>query len=153
MNWTHAEIVAYYSRLLEEYGGSSWVRYLLKDSLACTLMNKHRLRSRASVYKWLGTDLGGFPMPSRLRLARFRTDAPAPRATCEQPEGCPLGRHVRRVVHMRETLADVEREARAGGAQRRRGAWRRASAGPTPRTSQGGVTGRADREHHPPSPS
>ena len=39
LNWTHAEMLAYYSRLLEEYGGSNWVRYLLKDSLACTLIS------------------------------------------------------------------------------------------------------------------
>mmetsp|Transcript_57259 Transcript_57259/g.124399 ORF Transcript_57259/g.124399 Transcript_57259/m.124399 type:complete len:185 (-) Transcript_57259:257-811(-) len=106
LTWERADIIAFYSRVLEEFGSSRWVHYLLQDSLACTLAEKHKKRSRAAAYKLFGDDLGGFPMPSEERAKQFQTARPAPRWVCERFGGCPIG-HRQRVVIMRESLGDV----------------------------------------------
>ena len=90
IHWDHRDLVAYYSRLAEELGARGLVRYLLKDSLACTLANKYRVRSRAKAYKKFGSTLGGFPMMSEDRPPRYRTEQPAPTWDCTRADGCPL---------------------------------------------------------------
>lgn len=96
-NWERSHIVSFYSRLFEEFGASRELRYLLKDSLACTIRAKHRLLSRSSVYALHGPSVGGFPMRSEDRPAHFRTERPAPRWVCSHKGGCPIG-HRERVV-------------------------------------------------------
>jgi Type II intron maturase len=70
-------ILAYYSRMTEAFGNSHRIRYLMKDSLACTLMRKHKLRSRAAAYKKFH-GIKEFPMPNRLRPIFFRSDKAIP---------------------------------------------------------------------------
>lgn len=72
VNLDHADILGYYSRTLEEFGGatSTLTAYLLRDSLACTLAQKQRLGSRAAAYRKLGATLLGFPTQSKDRPQR-----------------------------------------------------------------------------------
>eukprot|EP00316_Scyphosphaera_apsteinii_P008517 CAMPEP_0119328438 /NCGR_PEP_ID=MMETSP1333-20130426/73349_1 /TAXON_ID=418940 /ORGANISM="Scyphosphaera apsteinii, Strain RCC1455" /LENGTH=456 /DNA_ID=CAMNT_0007337291 /DNA_START=258 /DNA_END=1629 /DNA_ORIENTATION=+ len=77
VNWPREEIAGWYSRTLDVYGHSSVATYLLRDSLACTLMNRYKLRSRQQVYKKFMTKrIAGFPVDSDERPKRFRTERP-----------------------------------------------------------------------------
>lgn len=75
--WTDIDIVCFYSRMMEAFGGLKYghVRYLFKDSLACTLAMKHKLRSRAQAYKKVPI-VHRFPIPDHERPFRFRVDQP-----------------------------------------------------------------------------
>ena len=119
MNLEPADVVGYYSRTLEEFGGSKLVRYLLRDSLACTLAQKHKLSTRAAAYRKLGATLLGFPLPSSQRPRRFRSEQAAPTWPCSYTSGCPLG-HGDQVAEMFETLREAEAHDKA--------AWRAADA-------------------------
>lgn len=70
-------MLAYFSRMMEAYGNSSHTKYLMKDSLACTLMRKHGLRSRAAAYKKFH-GIPEFPMPNDKRPPFLRSDQPIP---------------------------------------------------------------------------
>lgn len=80
ISWDEHDIRSYYSRMVEAFGGheSQHKRYLMRDSLACTLASKRKLRSRRQVYKKLGKTLGGYPVPDDARPLRFRSDQPVP---------------------------------------------------------------------------
>jgi hypothetical protein len=91
VNWEHADILAYYSRTLEEFGSSKLTRYLLRDSLACTIAQKHKLRSRAAAYRTQTATLNSYPVPSASRSRRFRTESAAPTWPCSYSSGCPIG--------------------------------------------------------------
>lgn len=75
--WQYNDILSYFSRMTEAFGNSKHVRYLMRDSLACTLMAKHKLLSRAQVYKRFNS-LEEFPVPSSLRSHRFQSEKPIP---------------------------------------------------------------------------
>ena len=92
----------------EEFGAGPWVTYLLRDSLACTIMAKYKLISRAAAYKRFGGDLGGYPLPSKNRQL-YRTEQSAPTWECKRVDGCPIG-HRPRVVHMSDPLAGHSNE-------------------------------------------
>jgi len=128
--WQHGDMVSYYSRILDEFGSADWLRYLLKDSLACTIAAKYKLPSRAAAYKRFGHDLGGFPLPSKDRPFRFRTENPAPRWECYPKGGyCPAGHHAH-AVPLLDTLADARELYEVRGADTHASAWwRRAGAG------------------------
>lgn len=70
-------ILAYFTRMMEAFGNGSHVKYLMKDSLACTLMRKHKLRSRAAAYKKF-KGIPEFPMPNEKRPPMLRSDKPIP---------------------------------------------------------------------------
>jgi hypothetical protein len=77
--WNHMDTLCYFSRMAEAFG-SLWsvhTRYLFRDSLACTLAVRHKLRSRAAVYKKF-KGLKEYPVPNHLRPKRFQTDQPVP---------------------------------------------------------------------------
>jgi hypothetical protein len=77
-NYSDFDMVCFFSRMAEAFGGSSnHVRYLMKDSLACTMAMKHSLRSRAAAYKKLKI-LREYPVPNNKRPKRFRIDQPIP---------------------------------------------------------------------------
>jgi Type II intron maturase len=73
----YEQIIAYFSRMTEAFGETRRIQYLMKDSLACTLMRKHKLRSRAAAYKKFH-GIREFPMPNRLRPIFLRSDKPIP---------------------------------------------------------------------------
>jgi ribosome biogenesis GTPase A len=79
VDWSFHDILSYYSRMTEVFGGmfSKRTRYLMKDSLACTLAIKHKLRSRAAAYKKFN-HLKEYPIPNHLRPKRFQIDQPIP---------------------------------------------------------------------------
>ena len=79
VDWSYSDILSYFSRMSEVFGGmfSKRTRYLMKDSLACTLAIKHKLRSRAAAYKRFN-GLKEYPIPNHLRLRRFQIDQPIP---------------------------------------------------------------------------
>lgn len=88
--WSKIDILSYFSRMSEAFGGvwSGRTRYLMKDSLACTMAMKHKLRSRAAVYKKLG-GIREYPVPNALRPRRFQRDQPIPWIhRCERPKTC-----------------------------------------------------------------
>jgi hypothetical protein len=91
VNWEHADILGYFSRTLEEFGSSKLTRFLLRDSLACTIAQKHKLRSRAAAYRTQAQTLNGFPMPSSSRPRRFQIERAAPTWPCSSSSGCPIG--------------------------------------------------------------
>jgi 50S ribosome-binding GTPase/Type II intron maturase len=78
-SWSHMEILCYFSRMCEAFGGrwSGFTRYLFKDSLACTLAIKHKLRSRRAVYKKF-KGLKEYPVPNDMRPKRYQIDQPIP---------------------------------------------------------------------------
>jgi 50S ribosome-binding GTPase/Type II intron maturase len=77
--WSYNDILCYFSRMTEAFGGmySKRLRYLMKDSLACTLAIKHKLRSRAAAYKKFH-GIPEYPVPNHLRPKRFQIDQPIP---------------------------------------------------------------------------
>lgn len=77
--WKHMDILCYFSRMSEAFGSiwSGHTRYLFKDSLACTLATKHKLRSRAAAYKKF-KGIKEYPVPNHLRPKRFQIDQPIP---------------------------------------------------------------------------
>ena len=79
VDWSFHDILSYFSRMSEVFGGmfSKRTRYLMKDSLACTLAIKHKLRSRAAAYKKFNS-LKEYPIPNNLRPKRFQIDQPIP---------------------------------------------------------------------------
>lgn len=79
VDWSYSDILSYFSRMSEVFGGmfSKRTRYLMKDSLACTLAIKHKLRSRAAAYKRFN-GLKEYPVPNHLRPRRFQIDQPIP---------------------------------------------------------------------------
>jgi ribosome biogenesis GTPase A len=79
VDWSYADLLAYFSRMTEVFGGmwSKRTRYLMKDSLVCTLAIKHKLRSRAGAYKKF-KGLKDYPVPNHLRPKRFQIDQPIP---------------------------------------------------------------------------
>eukprot|EP00962_Isochrysis_galbana_P011916 scaffold3356_cov112-Isochrysis_galbana.AAC.19 len=91
VNWEHDDILGYFSRTLEEFGSSKLTRYLLRDSLACTIAQKHKLRSRAAAYRTQAPTLNSFPSPSSSRPRRFLTERAAPTWPCSSSSGCPIG--------------------------------------------------------------
>lgn len=80
IGWDEHDIRSYFSRMLEAFEGhkSSHKKYLMRDSLACTLAAKYKLRSRQKVYKKLGKSLGGYPVSNKDRSRRFQSDQPVP---------------------------------------------------------------------------
>jgi len=91
VNMEHADILGFYSRTLEEFGSSKLTRYLLRDSLACTLAQKHKLNTRAAAYRTLGASLLGIPVPSADRPRRYQADRTAPMWPCNYSGGCKIG--------------------------------------------------------------
>jgi hypothetical protein len=79
VDWSYNDILSYFSRMTEVFGGmfSNRTKYLMKDSLACTLAIKHKLRSRAAAYKKFN-GLKDYPVPNHLRPRRFQIDQPIP---------------------------------------------------------------------------
>jgi ribosome biogenesis GTPase A len=79
VDWSYHDMLSYFSRMSEVFGGmfSKRTRYLMKDSLACTLAIKHKLRSRAAAYKKFNS-LKDYPIPNHLRPRRFQIDQPIP---------------------------------------------------------------------------
>ena len=79
VDWAFNDMLSYFSRMSEAFGGifSKRTRYLFKDSLACTLAIKHKLRSRAAAYKKF-KGLKDYPIPNHLRPKRFQIDQPIP---------------------------------------------------------------------------
>jgi Type II intron maturase len=79
VDWAYHDILSYFSRMTEVFGGmwSKRTRYLMKDSLACTLAIKHKLRSRAAAYKKF-KGIPEYPVPNELRPKRFQIDQPIP---------------------------------------------------------------------------
>lgn len=77
--WNTMDVLSYYSRMSEAFGGqwSGHTRYLFKDSLACTLAIKHKLRSRAAAYKKYN-GIKEYPVPNLMRPKRFQIDQPIP---------------------------------------------------------------------------
>jgi len=77
--WSEHEILSYFSRMAEAFGSreSQHTSYLFKDSLACTLMSKHGLRSRRQAYKKF-SGIKGYPVPDHERPKRFQSDQPIP---------------------------------------------------------------------------
>jgi 50S ribosome-binding GTPase/Type II intron maturase len=79
VDWSYHDLLSYFSRMTEVFGGmfSNRTKYLMKDSLACTLAIKHKLRSRAAAYKKFN-GLKDYPVPNHLRPRRFQIDQPIP---------------------------------------------------------------------------
>jgi predicted RNA-binding protein with RPS1 domain len=80
LNREHVDIVEFYSKMYDVFGATRSIGYLMKDSLVCTLMNKHRMSSRAKVYKdkTLRLLVNQFPVSNEKRQIRFRTESRNP---------------------------------------------------------------------------
>ena len=81
-SWSEEDIRQFFTRACEAFGHDPFrhghVQYLMKDSFVRTLAHKWKLRSRRKVYKKLGGDLGGYPVPNEKRRRLFQKDSRVP---------------------------------------------------------------------------
>jgi Type II intron maturase len=74
------ELASFFSRVHDAFqieGKSNHVRYLIKDSMACTFACKHKFRSRAAAYKRFGyLRKSQFPLEDKDRVKRFKAHRP-----------------------------------------------------------------------------